>query len=264
LGRTWTSRVEWQDAPAWWTGAALSGDAYVISRRHHHPGNPTIRSRRIPAAPVSSVRVPSRSVRPTRRQTKPSLERCGPRGIGGFAVLQAAGGNGTAVHINRPLTQFGDHLWTAVVNVAVERDGPPPVSREPRRAVSAVRWARIGGQHDAKREPFPIDFGIRARRFRKCPTTTYCAAMRQRRPRCGTRRSSSAPRSNSATASVLRTAALFPDRCCRRWSLQKRTLRWTSDIVSTHSITTNQATFAALLRVIKGTFGSLPPMPSAF
>jgi hypothetical protein len=57
---------------------------------------------------------------------------------------------------------------------------------------------------------------------------------------------------------------LFPDRCCRRWSLQKRTLRWTSDIVSTHSITTNQATFAALLRVINGTFGNLPPMLSAF
>jgi hypothetical protein len=40
-----------------------------------------------------------------------------------FEQPGAADGNGTAVHINRPLKQFGDHSWTAVVNVAVERDG---------------------------------------------------------------------------------------------------------------------------------------------
>jgi hypothetical protein len=31
-----------------------------------------------------------------------------------------------------------------------------------------------------------------------------------------------------------------------------------------YSITTNQAAIAALLRVIKGTFGNLPPMPGVF
>ena len=51
------------------------------------------------------------------------------RSAGGSVVLPSfkqpgtAGGNGSAVYINRPLKQFGDHLWTAVVNVAVERDG---------------------------------------------------------------------------------------------------------------------------------------------
>ena len=48
------------------------------------------------------------------------------RRIGGLAVLQAAGRTDAAMkrlHINRPLKQFGDHSWTAVVNVAVEPDG---------------------------------------------------------------------------------------------------------------------------------------------
>jgi len=51
------------------------------------------------------------------------------RAAGGSVVLpsfkQSAGDGGiaTGLHINRPLKQFADHSWTAVVNVRVERDG---------------------------------------------------------------------------------------------------------------------------------------------
>ena len=38
-------------------------------------------------------------------------------------AFKQPGGRRTATHFNRPLPQFRDHAWTAVVNVAVEPDG---------------------------------------------------------------------------------------------------------------------------------------------
>jgi hypothetical protein len=58
---------------------------------------------------------------------------------------QPAADRGKAVHINRPLNQFGDHSWTAIVNVAVERDGLVrryPFDEKPDRESSFPRWAR--------------------------------------------------------------------------------------------------------------------------
>ena len=92
------------------------------------------------------------------------------RSAGGSVVLPsfkqpgAADGNGTAVYINRPLKQFGDHSWTAVVNVAVERDGLVrryPFGENLDGQFLPSMGAVLAGQYNAKREPFLIDFSIR-------------------------------------------------------------------------------------------------------
>lgn len=73
--------------------------------------------------------------------------------------------NVTGVHINRPLDQFGEHSWTAIVNVTVERDGL--VRRYPFGDTLDGKFhpsmgAVLAGQHSAKSAPFLIDFGINA------------------------------------------------------------------------------------------------------
>jgi diguanylate cyclase (GGDEF)-like protein/PAS domain S-box-containing protein len=106
------------------------------------------------------------------------------RRAGGSVVLPsfkqpgAAGGNGTALHINRPLKQFGDHSWTAVVNVAVERDGLVrryPFGENLDGQFLPSMGAVLAGQHDAKREPFLIDFSIRTASI---PKVSYIDVLR--------------------------------------------------------------------------------------
>jgi diguanylate cyclase (GGDEF)-like protein/PAS domain S-box-containing protein len=106
------------------------------------------------------------------------------RRTGGSVVLPsfkqpgAAGGNGTAVYVNRPLKQFGDHSWTAVVNVAVERDGLArryPFGENLDGQFLPSMGAVLAGQHDAKREPFLIDFGIRTASI---PKVSYIDVLR--------------------------------------------------------------------------------------
>ena len=147
---------------------------------------------------------------------------------GGSVVLPAfkqpgaKGGDETAIHINRPLKQFGDHAWTAVVNVAVEPDGLVrryPFGEKLDGQFLPSMAAVLAGQHAAKREPFLIDFSIRVASIpqsvlHRCAARRRCDAGQARTTR---RSSSAAPRSNSAIASAFRTAASFPDRCCRRW-----------------------------------------------
>ncbi len=95
-----------------------------------------------------------------------------------FQQPGAEGGKGTAVIINRPLQQFGDHAWTAVVNVAVEPDGlvrrysfGENLDGQFQPSMGAV----LAGQYAAKREPFLIDFGIR---IASIPKVSYIDALR--------------------------------------------------------------------------------------
>jgi PAS domain S-box-containing protein len=103
---------------------------------------------------------------------------------GGSVVLPsfkqpgAAGGNGTATYINRPLKRFGDHSWTAVVNVAVERDGLVrryPFGENLDGQFLPSMGAVLAEQYDAKREPFLIDFGIRTASI---PKVSYIDVLR--------------------------------------------------------------------------------------
>jgi diguanylate cyclase (GGDEF)-like protein/PAS domain S-box-containing protein len=106
------------------------------------------------------------------------------KSAGGSVVLPsfkqpaADGGNRTAVHINRPLQQFGENSWSAVVNVAVERDGlvrryPFGESLDGHFLPSMA--AVLAGQYDAKRAPFLIDFSIRAT---SVPKLSYVDVLR--------------------------------------------------------------------------------------
>jgi diguanylate cyclase (GGDEF)-like protein/PAS domain S-box-containing protein len=91
-------------------------------------------------------------------------------------ALQSAGGSvvlpsfhqprtdRTTLHVNRPLQQFAEHSWPALVNVEVGSDGL--VRRYPfgekldGKFVPAMA-AVLAGQYDEKRTPFLIDFSIR-------------------------------------------------------------------------------------------------------
>ena len=68
------------------------------------------------------------------------------------------------LHVNRPLQQFAEHSWSALVNVEVESDGL--VRRYPfgekldGKFVPSMATV-LAGQYDDKRTPFLIDFSIR-------------------------------------------------------------------------------------------------------
>ncbi len=68
------------------------------------------------------------------------------------------------LHVNRPLQQFAEHSWSALVNVEVESDGL--VRRYPfgekldGKFVPSMATI-LAGQYDEKRTPFLIDFSIR-------------------------------------------------------------------------------------------------------
>lgn len=103
---------------------------------------------------------------------------------GGSVVLPsfkqpgAAGRNGTAIHINRPLKQFREHSWSAVVNVAVEPDGLVrryPFGDKLDGQFLPSMGAVLAGQYDAKGKPFLIDFGIRVDSI---PKVSYVDVLR--------------------------------------------------------------------------------------
>ena len=89
------------------------------------------------------------------------------QGAGGSIVLpsfQQPRTDRTTLHVNRPLPQFAEHSWPALVNVEVGSDGL--VRRYPfgekldGKFVPAMA-AVLAGQYDEKRTPFLIDFSIR-------------------------------------------------------------------------------------------------------
>ena len=106
------------------------------------------------------------------------------KSAGGSVVLPsfqqpgAAGGDGTTIHINRPLQPFADHSWSAVVNVTVEPDGL--VRRYPFGETFDGHFlpamgAMLTEQYAEKRAPFLIDFSIRAPSI---PRVSYVDVLR--------------------------------------------------------------------------------------
>ena len=104
--------------------------------------------------------------------------------VGGSVVLPsfeqpgAEGPNGLSLHINRPLKQFSDHSWSAVVNVSV---GPDGLVRRYRFGETLdgeflpSMGGMLAGQYTRGRDPFLIDFGIRAASI---PKVSYMDALR--------------------------------------------------------------------------------------
>jgi diguanylate cyclase (GGDEF)-like protein/PAS domain S-box-containing protein len=95
-----------------------------------------------------------------------------------FKQSGAGGKNAAAIRINRPLKQFGDHSWSAVVNVTVESDGL--VRRYPFGETLDGEFlpsmgAVLAGQYVTTQEPFLIDFSIRTASI---PVLSYVDVLR--------------------------------------------------------------------------------------
>ena len=86
---------------------------------------------------------------------------------GGSVILpafQQPGADRTTVHINRPLQQFSDHSWPAIVNVEAGPDGLVrryPFGEKLDGTFVPAMAAVLAGKFDEKRAPFLIDFSIR-------------------------------------------------------------------------------------------------------
>lgn len=86
---------------------------------------------------------------------------------GGSVVLpsfQQPGTDRTTLHINRPLPQFADHSWPALVNVEVGSDGLVrryPFGEKLDGKFVPSMAAVLAGQYAEHRAPFLIDFSIR-------------------------------------------------------------------------------------------------------
>jgi CHASE2 domain-containing sensor protein len=108
-----------------------------------------------------------------------ALERAGGSVVlPSFKQPGAGRSNGRTIHINRPLKQFADHSWSAVVNVTVEPDGL--VRRYPFGETFDGQFlpsmgAVLAGQYAEKRAPFLIDFSIRAASI---PRVSYVDVLR--------------------------------------------------------------------------------------
>jgi len=89
------------------------------------------------------------------------------QGAGGSVVLpsfQQPGTDRTSLHVNRPLPQFTDHSWPALVNVEVGSDGLVrryPFGEKLDGKFVPSMAAVLAGQYAEQRAPFLIDFSIR-------------------------------------------------------------------------------------------------------
>jgi len=168
------------------------------------------------------------------------------RAAGGSVVLpsfkQSAGDGGiaTGLHINRPLKQFADHSWTAVVNVRVERDGLVrryPFGEKFDAEFIPSMGAILAGQHSAMGAPFLIDYSIRAGSI---PSVSYVDVLHGDETSLNKLRGKkvivggtalelgdrfSVPNGGVVSGPILQTLAAES-------IVQNRTLRWTSDVVT--------------------------------
>jgi diguanylate cyclase (GGDEF)-like protein/PAS domain S-box-containing protein len=164
---------------------------------------------------------------------------------GGYVVLPSFQQPGTAadraaVHVNRPLQQFVDHSWSAVVNVAVEPDGLVrryPFGDKLGGEFVPSMGAVLAGQYATKSKPFLIDFSIRTDTI---PGVSYVEVLRGDEATLNKLRDKkviiggtalelgdrfSIPNGNVISGPLLQALAAES-------ILQGRTLRWTSDITT--------------------------------
>ncbi|WLB86669.1 EAL domain-containing protein [Bradyrhizobium japonicum] len=131
------------------------------------------------------------------------------REVGGSTILPSfkqPAPNGGAAHVNRPLRQFSNQSWPAVVNVAVESDGLVrryPFGEKLGDALMPSMAVVLAGQDVNRRPPFLLDFSIRAASI---PAVSYVDVLR-----------------GIISGSILQALAAES-------ILQNRMLRWTSDI----------------------------------
>ncbi len=87
---------------------------------------------------------------------------------GGSIVLpsfQQPGTDRSTVHVNRPLPQFTEHSWPALVNVEVGTDGLVrryPFGEKLDGKFVPSMASVLAGQYEEKRAPFLIDYGIQS------------------------------------------------------------------------------------------------------
>jgi diguanylate cyclase (GGDEF)-like protein/PAS domain S-box-containing protein len=100
---------------------------------------------------------------------------------GGSVILpsfQQPGIDKTSIHVNRPLPQFADHSWSAIVNVEVGPDGLVrryPFGERLDGKFLPSMGAMLAEQYDEKRAPFLIDFSIRSLSI---PKVSYADVLR--------------------------------------------------------------------------------------
>jgi diguanylate cyclase (GGDEF)-like protein/PAS domain S-box-containing protein len=106
------------------------------------------------------------------------------KGAAGSVILPSfkqpgtVAGDPNSLHINRPLKQFADQSWTAVVNVEVEPDGRIrryPLGERLGGEFLPSMAAVLAGQFNKADAPLLIDFGIRAA---SVPTVSYADVLR--------------------------------------------------------------------------------------
>ncbi len=95
-----------------------------------------------------------------------------------FKQLVADSDGGKTIHVNRPLPQFEQHAWSAIVNVAIEPDGlmrrysfGELLDGQFLPSVGAL----LAGKYESKEAPLRIDFSIRTESL---PTVSYVDVLR--------------------------------------------------------------------------------------
>jgi diguanylate cyclase (GGDEF)-like protein/PAS domain S-box-containing protein len=157
-----------------------------------------------------------------------------------FQQPGADAGDGAALHVNRPLRQFSDHSWSAVVNVSVEPDGHVrryQFGENIDRHFVPTMGAVLAGKYAAKRPDFLIDFSIRPA---SVPKVSYVDVLRGD--------AATLAKLNNKKVIIGGTALELGDRfsvpnggvvsgpllqaLAAESIMQVRTLHWTSDVVT--------------------------------
>ncbi|MDE2377377.1 EAL domain-containing protein [Bradyrhizobium sp.] len=162
------------------------------------------------------------------------------REAGGSTILPSfkqPAPNGAGLHVNRPLRQFADQAWSALVNVTVEPDGLVrryPFGERIGDAFLPSMSAVLAGHYSNRSAPFLIDFGIRAASIPRVSfvdvlrgDAATLAGLKDRKVIVGATALElgdrvSVPNGVIASGPVLQALAAES-------ILQHRTLRWTSD-----------------------------------